>query len=129
MLINRFSTFSLGQILIWLKFFNGIFENEKKLKGDCTKLVDRCLNLKDEKAKISITSLYADFKIWFKENVPNQGLSIKNEVKEHFEKKWGAYEKGVKWKGFRLKRVQEEIDDGDVMELTPDDMNNNLPNL
>lgn len=85
--------------------------------------------IKDANAKLSITSLYADFKIWFKENVPNQGLSIKNEVKEHFEKKWGQYEKGVKWRGYRLKRVQEEIEDGDVMELTNDDMNVHLPSL
>lgn len=85
--------------------------------------------VKDQNSKISITSLYADFKVWFKENVPNQGLSIKNEVKEHFEKKWGDYEKGCKWKGYRLKRIQEEIDDGDVMELTLDDMNNHLPGL
>lgn len=77
---------------------------------------------------LTITELYAQFKEWFKEGFPNMGLPIKNEVKDYMEKLWGEPENGTTWKGYRIKTLQDNIDQGDIVILEEKDLKKYNPN-
>ena len=51
-------------------------------------------------------------------------LPIKNEVKEYFEKLWGDCNRGAKWKGYRIRTLQDDVDSGDAIILDEDDLIN-----
>lgn len=76
----------------------------------------------DKNASINITEMYAQFKEWFKEGWPNMSLPIKNEVKEYFDRLWGDAERGVKWTGYRIRTLQDDIDSGEVIILEENDL-------
>ena len=76
----------------------------------------------DKNASLTITEMYAQFKEWFKEGWPNMSLPIKNEVKEYFDRLWGDAERGVKWNGYRIRTLQDDVDSGDVIILEDDDL-------
>lgn len=76
----------------------------------------------DKNASINITEMYAQFKEWFKEGWPNMSLPIKNEVKEYFDRLWGDAERGVKWTGYRIRTLQDDLDSGEVIILEEDDL-------
>jgi hypothetical protein len=42
-------------------------------------------------------------------------IPIKNEVKEYFERLWGPVMKGNKWKGYRARTIQDDIENGNVV--------------
>ena len=91
--------------------------------------VDECI-CEDRDKKVSLTELYTQFKEWFKESHPNHTLPIKNEVEEYFTKIWDEPEKGKKWKGFRIRTLQDDVDDGEVVILDDDDLiNYDLPDM
>lgn len=73
---------------------------------------------------LTLTEMYAQFKEWFKEGWPNMSLPIKNEVNEYFEKLWGESGRGVKWHGYRIRTIQDDIDAGNVVILGDDDLVN-----
>ena len=68
--------------------------------------------------------MYAQFKEWFKEGWPNMSLPIKNEVREYFEKLWGEPDRGVKWHGYRIRSIQDDIESGEAFVLDKDDLVN-----
>ena len=82
---------------------------------------------------ISLTELYSHFKDWFKDSLPNQTLPIKNEVEEYFSKLWDEPDKTKKWRGYRIRNLQDDIEDGEAIILDDDDLinyeenGNNLP--
>ena len=39
-------------------------------------------------------------------------LPIKNQLKEYFQKLWGEPERGCRWEGYRIRTLQEEVDQG-----------------
>lgn len=84
--------------------------------------IEECI-IEDD-ALLSLAEIYAQFKEWFKEGWPNMSLPIKNEVKEYFEKLWGDSERGVKWRGYRIRTIQDDVDDGSAVVLTDDDLVN-----
>jgi P4 family phage/plasmid primase-like protien len=73
---------------------------------------------------LTLTELYAQFKEWYKEGWPNNTLPIKNEVKDYFEKIWGIAEHGSKWKGYRLRTFEDDVNDGNAVILTEEDLVN-----
>jgi P4 family phage/plasmid primase-like protien len=73
---------------------------------------------------LSLTEIYGQFKDWFKEGWPNMTLPIKNEVKEYFEKLWGEPQHGPKWKGYRIRTLQDDVEDGTVVILEDNDLVN-----
>ena len=73
-------------------------------------------------AMLSLTEIYAQFKEWFKEGWSNMPLPIKNEVKDYFEKLWGDMERGARWRGYRIRTLEEDIADGEAVILTTDDL-------
>ena len=78
----------------------------------------------DENTTLTLIELYAQFKEWFKEGWPNMTLPIKNEVKEYFERLWGVCNRVSKWKGYRIRTLQDDVDSGDVIILDQDDLVN-----
>jgi len=78
--------------------------------------------IEDKNSCLTITEMYAQFKEWFKEGWPNMSLPIKNEVKEYFDRLWGDADRGVKWTGYRIRTLQDDVDSGEVIILEKDDL-------
>lgn len=71
--------------------------------------------VKSNDSFITLAEIYIYFKEWFKEGCPNMTIPIKNEVKEYFEKLWGNVLRGNKWKGYRARTIQDDIDNGNIV--------------
>lgn len=84
--------------------------------------IEECL-IEDD-SYISINEIYAQFKEWFKEGWPNMTLPIKNDVKDYFERVWGESDRGTRWRGFRIRTLKDELDSGDAILLTENDLVN-----
>lgn len=82
--------------------------------------IEECI-IEDD-AVLTLTEMYSQFKEWFKEGFPNMSLPIKNDVKEYFERLWGEPDRGCKWKGYRIRTLQDDIDTGDVVILSDEDL-------
>lgn len=94
--------------------------------------IEECI-AEDEDKILSLTELYTHFKDWFRDSLPHHNLPIKNEVEEYFARIWDEPDKGKKWKGYRIRTLQDDIDNGDAIILGEDDLidygnnGNNLP--
>jgi P4 family phage/plasmid primase-like protien len=73
-------------------------------------------------ARINLAELYTSFKEWFKESVPGQQLPTKSEVKEYYTKLWGEPERGGVWKGRRSMTYEDQVEKGDILLLTEEDL-------
>lgn len=71
---------------------------------------------------ISLIELYNLFKEWFKDSLPGHSLPVKNEIEEYFSKIWGFPDSGKKWKGYRQRTIQDDIDSGEAIVLTEEDL-------
>ena len=106
----------------------------KKKNDIYRQFIDEC-TVEDETSSIRLLELYSQFKEWFRDSMPNHQLPIKNEVKEYFLKVWGEPGKGCQWNGYRIRTMQDDIDNEDetvVLEegdLVEYDNNNGIPNL
>ena len=76
----------------------------------------------DSDKYITLIELYSSFKDWYKEGFPGRQIPNKNEISEYFTKIWGEPMIGMKWKGYRLKTLQDDIDNGDAVLLEDDDL-------
>jgi P4 family phage/plasmid primase-like protien len=83
--------------------------------------IEECI-IDDDSSCLTLTEIYAQFKEWFKEGWPNMSLPIKNEVKEYFDRLWGEAERGIKWEGYRIRTLQDDVDSGEVIILDEDDL-------
>ena len=105
-----------------LTLFEQITSPELISSRQLRQFIEECI-IEDDSI-LSITEMYAHFKEWFKEGWPNMSLPIKNEVKEYFEKLWGELGTGSKWKGYRIRTLQDDINDGEVVVMGEDDFIN-----
>lgn len=88
-----------------------------RIKNDIYKqFIEECI-ISDVTKTISIAELYAHFKEWFKEGFTKQSLLSKNDIKEYFTKLWDAPETGCKWHGYRIRTLQDDIDEGKAIVL------------
>jgi len=78
----------------------------------------------DPKSVISLAEMYASFKEWYKEGWSNMTVPIKNEVKEYFERLWGETERGYRWRGYRIRTIEEDISNGSAVVLGKNDLVN-----
>ena len=83
--------------------------------------VEECIAEESDKY-INLTELYLQFKEWFRDSLPSHTVPIKNEVEEYFTRLWDEPTKGKKWKGYRIRTLQDDIDDGEVIILDDDDL-------
>jgi P4 family phage/plasmid primase-like protien len=77
--------------------------------------------IEDPNKSMSLAELYNLFKDWFKESLPGHTVPVKNEIEEYFVKIWGTPE-GKKWKGYRQKTLKDDIENGEAIVLTEDDL-------
>lgn len=73
-------------------------------------------------ASLSLSELYSQLKDWLKESIPGHKAPKKDDVKQYFIKAWGEMDSGLKWKGFRIKNLQDEIAAGNAFLLTESDL-------
>jgi P4 family phage/plasmid primase-like protien len=98
--------------------------------------IEECIT-EDKDRKLSLTELYSAFKDWFRDSLPHHNLPIKNEVEEYFIRIWDEPDKGKKWKGYRIRTLQDDVNDGDAIILGDEDLINyddeegvkNLPSM
>lgn len=90
--------------------------------------VEECI-IDDKSSSISLIELYANFKEWFKETFPGRVLPNKNDVKDYFTKLWDEPEVGLKWNGFRIRTLQDDVEEGSVLILGDDDLADYSPPL
>lgn len=68
--------------------------------------------IEDENYHVALIDLYAQFKEWFREAIPNTPLPTRSDLEEYFVKLWGETEKGRKWQGYRFRT---KLDDNEVV--------------
>lgn len=72
----------------------------------------------DPAGTLTLVELWDNLKEWIKDSLPTQRLPEKSEVKSYFMATWGDDLRGIKWNGFRIRTIQDDIDDGNVVILT-----------
>lgn len=87
----------------------------RKQNDSYRQFIDECII--ECNSTLTLVEMYAQFKEWFRESFPNMSLPIKNDVKEYFENIWGPCERGAKWKGYRIRTLQDDLDSGDAVLL------------
>jgi P4 family phage/plasmid primase-like protien len=93
-----------------------------KRKNDIYRQFVEEIIIEDEGSVITLVELYSQFKEWFKDSMPNHSVPVKNEVKEYFAKSWGEMARGGKWSGYRVRTLQDDLDNGIAIELGADDL-------
>ena len=90
---------------------------EYKKKNDTYQLfIEECI----DEAKgyvINISELYETFKNWCKCSLPGWSIPIKNEVKEYFTKLWGPPEKKIMWRNYKIRTLEDSIEQGKTIIL------------
>jgi hypothetical protein len=67
--------------------------------------------------------------------LPGRGLPVKDDVEKYFAKLWDDPEKGKKWRGYRIRTLQDDIDNGEAVILDEEDLvdyeedGKNLPSM
>ena len=82
--------------------------------------IDECIVEADK--YITLTELYEGFLSWYRMGYPKHSAPIRNDIQEYFTKLWDEPEKGLKWYGYRIKTLDEEIENGDVIILGKNDI-------
>jgi len=93
----------------------------RKQNDTYRQFIDECIT-ECTSSSLSMVEMYAQFKEWYKESFPHVSIPIKNEVKEYFENLWGTAESGIQWSGYRVRTLQDAVDDGDAVILESNDL-------
>ena len=78
--------------------------------------MEECI-AEDHKSVLSLIELYTQIKDWFKDSLPGHRVPVKDDVKQYFTKIWGDSDVGCKWKGYKIRTLEDKIDAGDVIIL------------
>jgi phage/plasmid-associated DNA primase len=73
---------------------------------DCITEIKNAEGKRDEKAEVSLSDIYSEFKIWFKDNYPGSRPPDRTVVKNELEGRMGKSLGGKKWFGIGLKGGQ-----------------------
>ena len=86
-----------------------------RLKNDIyAQFTQECI-VEESKGSITLAEVYAYFKEWHKESLPNHSIPIKADLKEQLVRRWGEPSvKESRWKGYRLKTTEDDVDETDV---------------
>lgn len=106
----------------------------RKQNDTYRQFIEECIT-EDVGNVLSLIELYAQFKEWFRESLPGRGLPVKDDVEKYFTKLWDDPEKGKKWRGYRIRTLQDDIDNGEAVILDEEDLvdyeedGKNLPSM
>jgi phage/plasmid-associated DNA primase len=73
-------------------------------------------------SKLSLVELYTSLRDWFKDSMPGHPVPVKNDVKQYFIRMWGDVESGCKWRGYKIRTIDDDVKAGDVVILGEDDL-------
>jgi P4 family phage/plasmid primase-like protien len=78
---------------------------------------------RNKKALLSVVELYSAFKSWFGDSYPNLHHQIpsKEDMKEELVRKWGELNAAHKWKGYRIRTLEDDEKDGKTLILRETD--------
>lgn len=84
----------------------------------------------NEKALMSVVETYNSFKTWFNDSYPNLHSQIpsKEDMREELIKKWGDLSASYRWKGYRLRTVEDDEKDGKAIIIREEDLDNDIKN-
>ena len=83
--------------------------------------MEECI-MEDREQKVSLTDVYSQFKEWIRDSYPKYVIPIKLDLEEYLVKTWGSFDSGKIWKGYRIRTLQDNVDEGKVVFLQPSDM-------
>jgi P4 family phage/plasmid primase-like protien len=95
-------------------------ETYRKKNDIYRQFVDECIV--EDNGYLSILDLFNAFKEWYKMGFGSITCPTKNDVQEYFTKLWNEPEKGIKWYGYRIRSIEEEIENGLAIKLTDEDL-------
>jgi phage/plasmid-associated DNA primase len=76
----------------------------------------------EDQKYLRIDELYDDFKVWYRGGNPGNAIPIKNEVKDYFAKVWDEPENGVRWYGYRIRNLDDDVKEGNAIILEDEDL-------
>jgi phage/plasmid-associated DNA primase len=84
--------------------------------------------IEDDNSSINVDELNSAFRIWFKEGFPNQSSSLPDRdfLKEYFNTCWHNLERN-KWQGYRIRTLEDDINDGEAIPMDENDDEENGP--
>lgn len=88
------------------------------------------------KCTISLSEVYVNFCMWYRDSFPNMKVPVKNELKEDLLKRWGPHNDNIKWIGYKIRDIRDDIEDsrailiksehlaqdGDELEIDPEEI-------
>ena len=82
----------------------------------------------NEKALMSVVETYNSFKTWFNDSYPNLHSQIpsKEDMRDELIKKWGDLTKSHKWKGYRLRTLEDDEKDGNAIIIREEDLDGSI---
>ena len=83
--------------------------------------IEECI-IEDGHSTLSLIELYTQIKDWFKESLPGHKAPIKNDVKQYFVKIWGEPESGMKWQGYKIRTLEDDINSGNAIVIRSDQL-------
>ena len=75
----------------------------------------------EDQKYIRIDELYDEFKVWYRSGFPGNSIPVKNDVKEYFCKFWGEPEPGIRWYGYRVRCIDDDVKEGTAVVLEDED--------
>lgn len=75
---------------------------------------------------LSINELYLSFTQWFKDSFPNLKIPTKNDLKEELVRRWGPSNENMRWSGFRLRTIRDDIQESKALILESIDSDDDL---
>ena len=75
----------------------------------------------DKHSEVLLSSLYDSYKDWYITSYGNNRVVPRTEFKNEIEKKWGTI-KLNKWIGYRLRTINDDVEEGKVITLSQNDL-------
>jgi P4 family phage/plasmid primase-like protien len=77
------------------------------------------MEIADHTKGISLTEVYAAFKVWFVDTFPNMKVPAKNDLRDDLSAKWGPPNEAAIWPGRKIKTNKDFIESGDAKIVKP----------
>jgi phage/plasmid-associated DNA primase len=91
-------------------------EQYRKSQDVYSKFVEEKI-MKDETRSIGVTELYSSFREWHRQSYPGSQCPTKDECADYFLDVWGDMVGNSKWKGYRVRTTQDDIEEGKAEQM------------
>lgn len=83
--------------------------------------IEECIKECDT-STVSFVELYALLKEWYRDGMSGVKVPKKDDVKQYFIKAWGEMLPGMKWKGYKIRSLQDDVEAGEAFVLDQEDL-------